>query len=257
MPDPKLAAQLYTIREFTRTSEDFRASMQKIRDIGYTAVQVSAIGPIPHQEVKDIVDEMGLKIIITHVGFEYLQEDIDSAIAQHKLWDCPNVAIGSMPARYRTPGTAEAFALFAADTNLVGEQLADAGLTFSYHNHSFEFVRFGNRTGLDIIYEESDPRYLQAELDTYWVQHGGGDVIGWIDKLAGRMPVIHFKDMVIIDGQQAMAEIGEGNLNWPDILEACEDAGVDWYAVEQDICRRNPFESLKISYDNLRELGVR
>jgi sugar phosphate isomerase/epimerase len=257
MPDPKLAAQLYTIREFTRTPEDFRASMQKIRDIGYTAVQVSAIGPIPHQEVKDIVDEMGLKIIITHVGFEYLQDDIDSAIAQHKLWDCPNVAIGSMPARYRTPGTAEAFALFAADANLVGERLADAGLTFSYHNHSFEFARFGDRTGLDIIYEESDPRYLQAELDTYWVQHGGGDVIGWIDKLAGRMPVIHFKDMVIIDGQQAMAEIGEGNLNWPDILEACEDAGVDWYAIEQDICRRNPFESLKISYDNLRELGIR
>jgi sugar phosphate isomerase/epimerase len=134
--------------------------------------------------------------------------------------------------------------------------LYGAGLTFSYHNHSFEFERFGGRTGLAIIYEESDPRYLQAELDTYWVQHGGADPILWINKLAQRMPVIHLKDMAIIDNQQAMAEVGEGNLNWPGILAACQEIGVEWYAVEQDICRRDPFESLKISYENLRAMGL-
>lgn len=256
MAHSKLAAQLYTIRHATQTLDDFRASMRRVRDMGYTAVQVSAIGPIPHEDVKAVVDEMGLQICITHVDFGYLQNDIDAAIAQHRLWACPNVAIGSMPPQYREAASAEAFAQFARDAGEVGKRLADAGLTFSYHNHSFEFARFGKRTGLDIIYEESDPRYLQAELDTYWVQHGGGDVIDWIDKLAGRMPVIHFKDMVIHDGQQIMAEVGEGNLNWPGILEACEEGEVAWYAVEQDVCRRDPFESLKISYDNLRALGV-
>jgi sugar phosphate isomerase/epimerase len=53
-----------------------------------------------------------------------------------------------------------------------------------------------------------------------------------------------------------MAEIGEGNLNWPAILQACRDASVEWYAIEQDICRRDPFESLKISYDNLKAMGL-
>jgi sugar phosphate isomerase/epimerase len=134
--------------------------------------------------------------------------------------------------------------------------LHDAGLTFSYHNHSFEFVRFGKRTGLDLLYEESDPRYLQAELDTYWIQHGGGDPADWVRKMKGRMPVVHLKDMVIVDGEPTMAEIGEGNLNWPAILAACAEAGVEWYAIEQDICRRDPFESLKISYDNLRQMGL-
>jgi sugar phosphate isomerase/epimerase len=93
-------------------------------------------------------------------------------------------------------------------------------------------------------------------LDTYWVQHGGGDPAAWILKLKGRMPVIHLKDMVIADKQQTMAEVGEGNLNWPAILSACQEAGVEWYAVEQDICRRNPFESLAISYRNLKAMGL-
>ena len=255
MTHPKLTAQLYTVREFTKTAADFRASMKKVAGIGYTAVQVSAIGPIPHEEVKAITDEFGLAICITHVGFDYLQNDMGAAIAQHKLWACPNVAVGSMPQVYREGGEA-GLKRFAKDATEVGKQLADAGLTFSYHNHSFEFARYGARTGLDVIYEESDPRYLMAELDTYWVQHGGGDVISWIDKLSGRMPVIHFKDMVIVEGQQTMAEIGEGNLNWEGIIDACKSSDVEWYAIEQDICRRDPFESLKISYDNLRGMGV-
>ncbi|MGC9350051.1 MAG: sugar phosphate isomerase/epimerase family protein [Anaerolineae bacterium] len=255
MSHPKLTAQLYTVREYTQTLEDFRESMKKISEIGYTAVQVSGIGAIAHEDVKAVVDDFGLNICITHVGFDYLRDDTEAAIAQHKLWECPNVAVGSMPRAYREGG-AEAFKQFARDATEVGKKLGDAGLTFSYHNHSFEFARFGDRTGLDIIYEESDPRYLQAELDTYWVQHGGGDVIAWIKKMYDRMPVIHFKDMVIYEGEQTMAEIGEGNLNWPGIIEACREANVEWYAIEQDRCMRDPFESLKISYDNLRAMGV-
>ena len=102
----------------------------------------------------------------------------------------------------------------------------------------------------------SDPRYVQAELDTYWVQHGGGDPALWVKKMKNRMPVVHFKDLVILNGQPTMAEIGEGNLNWPAILAACKEANVEWYAIEQDVCQRDPFESLKISYDNLHAMGL-
>lgn len=255
MTKPVLAAQLYTVREYTRTAEDFAASMKKIRQIGYQAVQVSAIGPIPHQEVKAIVEDLGLTICNTHIPYDRLWNDLDSVIEQHHLWNCRHVAIGSLPAAYREEG-GDGYRRFAQEASQVGEKLHAAGLTFSYHNHSFEFERFGKRTALDIIYEESDPRYLQAEIDTYWVQHGGGDPAAWIRRMKNRMPVVHLKDMVIVDRQQVMAEVGEGNLNWPAILDACREAGVEWYAVEQDICRRDPFESLRISYENLRAMGL-
>lgn len=263
MTTPILAAQLYTVRQFTKTAADFAASMQKVAAIGYTAVQVSAIGPIPHEEVLQITGDRGLTICNTHIGYDRLTEDLDDVIAQHHLWGTKHVAIGSMPPEFRVTGE-EGFRQFAAIANTIGEKLQAADLTFSYHNHSFEFVRFGDRTGLDLIYQETDPRYVQAEIDTYWVQHGGGDPADWIVRMKDRMPVVHFKDMVMLpptpdspEGHtQAMAEIGAGNLNWDAILAACTEANVEWYAIEQDICQRDPFESLKMSYEYLKGQGL-
>jgi len=251
---PVLAAQLYTVRAFTQTTEGLATSLRQVRAMGYTAVQISGIGPIPDAEVKSILDDAGLTVCITHVRAAWPWQNLDAIIAQHHLWKCRHVAVGSMPQEYRA--SEEGFRRFAAEANEIGKRLSQAGLTFSYHNHSFEFVHFGKRTGLDLIYEETDPRYVQAELDTYWIQHGGGDPAAWIRKMNQRMPVVHLKDMLILSGQQVMAEVGEGNLNWPAILQACREAEVEWYAVEQDECQRDPFESLKISYDNLRAMGL-
>jgi len=258
MPSPVLAAQLYTIRQFTQTRNSFAESMKKIREIGYRAVQVSGIGPIPHEDVRRITDDHGLTICITHIPFDQVRGSASEVVDQHHLWGCKHVAIGSMPAEYRTGE--EGYRRFAKDASEVGKMLAREGLTFSYHNHSFEFMRFGNRTGLEILFDESDPGYLQGELDTYWVQHGGGDPAAWVRRLKNRMPVVHLKDMAVISEgwnvQQIMAEVGEGNLNWPEILSACKEAGVQWYAVEQDECQRDPFESLQISYQNLKAMGL-
>lgn len=258
MTHPLLAAQLYTVREHTQTAQDFAESMKKIRAIGYQAVQISAIGPIPHDEVRRICDGNGLAICNTHIGRDQLWNHIDEVIEQHRLWNCKHVAIGSMPEEYR--GSEAGFKRFAQEASAVGEKLARAGLTFSYHNHSFEFVRFGSRTGLEILYAESDPRYLQAEIDTYWVQHGGSDPADWVRRMKNRMPVVHLKDMTVVNEggeiKQIMAEVGEGNLNWPAVIAACREAGVEWYAVEQDFCRRDPFESLKISHQNLQAMGL-
>jgi sugar phosphate isomerase/epimerase len=250
-----LAAQLYTVRQFTQIPKDLAETLRKIRAIGYRGVQVSGIGPISPAELKAVLDDEGLILCITHTSYDRLWHDLPAVIAEHHLWKCRHVAIGSMPAPYRAEGEA-GYHRFAQEANEVGRTLDAEGLTFSYHNHSFELQRFGRRTGLDIVLEETDPRYVRAELDTYWIQHGGGDPVAWIRKVKGRMPVIHLKDMAILDGNQAMAEVGEGNLNWPAILEACREADVEWYAVEQDTCQRDPFESLAISFQNLRMMGL-
>src|SRR5512146_2428928 len=102
MSQQVLAAQLYTLREYTQTAGDFADSMRKVRQMGYTAVQVSGIGPIPPKDVKKIVDDNGLKICITHIGFQRLTNDLAAVIDEHRLWSCSNVAVGSMPGHYRS-----------------------------------------------------------------------------------------------------------------------------------------------------------
>lgn len=251
-----LAAQLFTVRDFTKTAEDFAETIAKISAIGYTAVQVSATGPIPPTEVKKICDDHNIRIVITHIPWPRLQEDIGAVIDEHNLWECKHVAVGSMPFHFIEAGE-EGLRQFLPQATEVGRTLHEAGLTFSYHNHSFEFIRYGDKCGLEILFEETDPRYVKAELDTYWIQFGGGDVRDWILRLKDRLPVIHLKDLAMKGWRDhLMMEVGEGNLNWPGILDACREANVEWYAVEQDICPGDPFESLATSYRNLTKMGL-
>ena len=148
------------------------------------------------------------------------------------------------------------FGRFAREASVAVRPLIDAGLTFSYHNHSFELERFGGRTGLQILAEESDPETFSFEVDTYWIQHGGGNPVTWIERLKDRMHVVHLKDLAMKGSEQRFAEVGEGNLEWSAILAACRAAGIEWYLVEQDRCDGDPFDSLKISLDNLRAMGL-
>lgn len=248
-----IGAQLYTLRDYLKTPEDIATSLKKVREIGYESVQLSGLGPIEKAELKKILDDLGLTVCITHIPFERLIDDFEGVVQEHKLLDCKYVAIGGMPLEYRN---AEGFPKFAKEATKVGKKLAAEGLVFGYHNHSFELEKFNGRLGLDILLEDTEPEYMIAELDTYWLQNGGADPALWIRKVAGRIPVVHLKDMGVIDNKPVMMEVGEGNLNWPEIIKACQESGVEWYVVEQDICQRDPFESLAISFNNLKKMGL-
>lgn len=254
MSQSVLAAQLYTLRDFTKTPDAIAETLHKVKQIGYDAVQLSALGPIDPTALKKILDDEGLVVCATHVSYDRLRNDIQAVIEEHHLWGCRNVAIGSLPAAYRHH---EGYLRFVEEASAIARQLADANLTFSYHNHSFELEKFDGRTALELLYTTSDPAVFFAEIDTYWLQHGGADAAVWIRSMKGRIPLVHLKDMAVKDNTPIMAEVGEGNMNWGSILAACEAAQVEWYIVEQDVCQRDPFESLQISLRNLQGMGLR
>ncbi|AIQ47089.1 xylose isomerase [Paenibacillus sp. FSL R7-0273] len=248
-----IAAQMYTLREFTKTPEGLRESFQKLKEIGYKAVQISGIGPIDPQLVKEYADEAGLAICATHVPWSRLVNDLEALAAEHKLWNCKYIGLGSLPAEYQT--SREGYRSFVSQASEIARTLKEKhGLQFIYHNHDFEFERFDGTTGMEVLLSESDADAVGFELDLYWVQAGGGSPVSWVRKVEGRMQVVHLKDMAIVERKAAFAEIGEGNMNYPDIIEACRETSVEWYVVEQDVCRRDPFESLAISLNYLKKL---
>ncbi|UQZ36622.1 sugar phosphate isomerase/epimerase [Paenibacillus sp. PK3_47] len=248
-----IAAQMYTLREFTQTPEGLRDAFQKLKDIGYKAVQISGTGPIDPALVKQYADESGLQICATHVPWNRLVNDLDALAEEHKLWNCKYVGLGSLPAEYQS--SLEGYRSFVKLASEIAVTLKEQhGLQFIYHNHDFEFTKFEGTTALDVMLQETDPESFGFELDLYWVQAGGGNPVDWVQKVEGRMGVVHLKDMAIVDRRQVFAEIGEGNMNYKAIVEACRAAGVEWFVVEQDVCRRNPFESLEISYKYLTSL---
>ena len=252
---PNMGAQLYTIRASTQTLPDIESSLHKIRDIGYRAIQISGFGPADPKDVAKIVEDCELTVAATHMGWGDFLGDLDTVIETHHLWKCPHAAIGGLPAEYRS---LEGIARFAEELRPIAAKLRDAGLDFSYHNHSHELVKYEGRTWLERVYEATDPADLKAEIDVYWITAGGGDPADWVRRIGKRQPLVHLKDMAVLpDRTQRFAEVGEGNMNWPAVLAACREAEVEWYLVEQDNCYEgDPFDALATSYRNLKGMGL-
>ena len=243
----QIALQLYTLRQFCQTGPDLAATARKVRAIGYEAVQISGIGPIPAPEVRAIMDDAGLCICATHEpGPVLLQEPAKAVERLHQL--------GCTLTAYPYPGTLdlmnpEVVVSLAAQLDRTGAILRENGLTLGYHNHAHEFVRFGAGTVLDYLYAHTAPENLVAELDTYWVQYGGGNVLEWVARMAGRLPFIHLKDYKIKpDYHPTWCEIGAGVLPFRRIIAAAEAGGCRWFIVEQDTCEDDPFATVTRSF---------
>ena len=261
----QIGVTLYNVRDFSDTPKEIAKTLRRIGRIGYTNIQVSGggFGKIEPAELRKIAADAGLSIIGSHIDLESFREDIGAVMDRMKGWGCRYAAIPYLGAEYwQAPG---GWKRVAKEFTKHGKVLAGEGLVLQYHNHHFEFQHFGGRggiggrTGLEILYAESDPKYLQAELDVGWVAHGGGDPAAWTRSLTGRIDQVHVKDWRMLNSKPIWAEIGEGNLNWRPILAACKAARVKHYIVEQDDCpvTKNPFRSIEISYNNLRKLGVK
>ena len=167
-----IGAQLYTLRDYCRTLPDIAETCRKVAEIGYTSVQVSGFGPADPAEVGRIMQDCGLTIVSSHMGWDRFRTDLDAVIAEHKLWGCTHPAIGGLPGEYHS---AEGVARFVEELVPVAERLSAEGMDFSYHNHNHELIRYGGKTWLQLLYEQAPPDMLKAEIDTYWIQAGGGD----------------------------------------------------------------------------------
>ena len=138
----------------------------------------------------------------------------------------------------------------------IGRACHEKGFEFAYHNHSFEFQKFDGKTGMDILFDNCPPHLVRAEVDVYWVKHGGEDPVTRIDKLGSRVISLHLKDMAAGPDQE-FAPVGTGLLDFKAILDAAAILGVKYGAVEQDNCyEQSPLEAVRISYQNLQKLGA-
>ena len=247
----QVAAQLYTVQDHINTQSALAATLRRIKKIGYAAVELVEF-EVPAAEIKKMLDDSGLVACSMHTSGESLFGNTNSVADMLS-------EVGAKFAALPSPGAIATIASvrsIAKKLDKAGGILAKAGISLTYHNHANEFVKYQGKTILEAIYELTSPSNLKAELDTYWVQAGGGDSIAWVKQLKGRLPLLHLKDYgVDLQMNPRFEEIGSGNLDWPSIVKAAKSAGCKWYIVEQDSFweRNDPFKSLKMSYDYIAE----
>lgn len=244
----KIGTQLYTVREYMKTPKDIAETFNKVRKIGYEVVQFSGAPIGDAKELRKMADDAGIRIICTHIPYADFKDNPEKVAEEHRIIGATHAGLGMMPMELFRDG--EGAAEFAKDFDKIAKALKNEGIGTTYHNHRMEFQRVGGKTVMEIMLENSECFTLM--LDTFWVQSGGADPVDFIRKHKNRIELIHFKDMQIIGNEQHMSEVMEGNLNWNGIINEVLDSDIEYAFVEQDICRRDPFESLEISYNNLK-----
>jgi len=242
----KFGAQMYTVRSFMQTEEDVRASFRKLKELGYEEAQTAGC-VIGHELYGRIAAEEGISIVGSSEPFDTLAENPEKAMENHRMLGTIYIGVGGPCAGAFS--SLENLNRFIERANAFADAIYPHGFKFTYHNHSQEFVRLEGKTAMERLVEGLNPEKTSFVLDTYWAQNAGADVRYWIEKLAGRIDILHLKDRAVKPGTNEgfFTEIGEGNLYWDGILDAAEKAGVKHYIVEQDTCPGDPFDSLAIS----------
>ena len=240
----KLGAQLYTIRQSLTNEAAVAAAFAKLKALGYDEIQTAGFCGLPVKTFARLAADAGLTVCGTLCDFDAMIADVDKTLEEHVLLGTKNIGVSIMPAHYRD--TEAHVDDFIDKAMRFAEAIGKHGCRFTYHNHDFEFRKFGEKRVIDRMVERFDPACTSFVLDTYWVQHAGGDVIDWMKKLAGRIDILHMKDMAMAD-KPYFTEIGNGNLNFDGIVRTAAEIGVKHYVVEQDTCPGDPFDSLASS----------
>ncbi|KHF38006.1 sugar phosphate isomerase/epimerase family protein [Halalkalibacter okhensis] len=243
--DMKVAIQLFTLREACQ--EDFVGTLKKVAELGYDGVEFAGNwGGLEAENLKKILDDLSLKTAGSHVPLHMLENELDNVIEFQKKIGSHYITCPYLPEERRGE-----YSQLANILTEIGRTCAENGIKFSYHNHAFELEDIEGKRPLNVLLDESNPEVVNAELDIYWLTKAGENPVEWIEKYKGRTPLLHLKDMTT-DQEQFFAELGTGGVDLESSIRKGIESGVEWFIVEQDQTKRDPFESAKISLDYLR-----
>jgi len=253
MSGKPLAVQIYTLRK--ELAEDIPGTLQAVADIGYNGIELWFATWPPASELKAILDDTGLQPAGAHVSYLELRDNLDGLIAYHRAVGNTDLAIPFLSEDLR--GSSQAWKARVAEFAEIGARCRDAGMRLSYHNHAMEFQELVDGVEAhDFIFSQVDSDVLKAQLDTYFITAVGKDPVAYLKRYSGRVPLLHVKELGMVDGRPDTVEVGQGVLDWPAILQAADGAGVEWYIVEQDRQARPALESIAMSYEYLKECGL-
>lgn len=255
---------LYTVRD--NMEKDAKATLKEVADAGYKNIEAAGYKDgkfynMPPLEFKAYLTEIGLNPISTHQGSvtmenaDNMMADVKTAGFEYFVIPVPPMGLFTEDKETKIMGMTGGAANLTEIINFLGKKVDEAGLKLLYHNHDFEFMKDADGiVPIDYMLENTDPKYVNFQMDLYWVTKAGADPVAYFEKYPGRFKVWHVKDM---DDQGRFAPVGQGKIDFKRILAQKELSGMEYYMAEQDktFDGLQPLEAIKISHEGLKEIG--
>ena len=243
-----LGLQLYTVRQKITDASSALATLKAVKKLGYECVQLA--GSLETVELTaNAAKEAEISVLGILVDMNMCENHGERLFEIARFCGAKDLGISSS-----IQTDAEAYDLISR-ANAFAKIANENGLTFSYHNHSNEFIR--GKSGkllIELLKEGFDSSLVSFMPDTYWIQHGGADVRAFLETLKGRTKILHLKDMKRAPDGPTFAEIGVGNINFEGIIKVAKNIGIEYFIVEQDKCDGDPIDSARISCEYLRKI---
>jgi sugar phosphate isomerase/epimerase len=255
-----IGLQLYTLRDLL--DKDVEGTIKQVAAIGYKDVEIYSLYGKSPQDFSKILKDNGVTASSGHYLLPMVKNEWDKKIEEAKALGLQYMVIAILDKEERK--SLDDYKKLAELFNKAGEATQKAGMQFCYHNHNFEFQKFGKTTAYDYLLKTLDPKLVRFEMDCFWVTHGGQDPVAYFKKYPGRFPLLHIKDMKDkpaatqeLDAKMGLfGPVGQGTIDWKRIFANAKQAGVEHYYVEQDYCEVPPLEAIKTSYQYLDKLNA-
>ncbi len=218
----KIGLQLYTVRDFYQTKEEFKDVLKKVKTMGYDGVEFAGYAGFEAEELKLFLKEVGLEPIASHHIIDDLETKLDEILDYNSKVGVKAVVCAYAP----TTDLAEVEHLQKV-MEKAQEAMKAYDMELVYHNHSHEFKKLEDGSiPMDYI-----KKLCKLELDTFWVFNAGIEPCRYIKESANEIALIHLKDG---NFEGVPCAIGEGFNNIKGIIEASERIGMEWIIVEND-----------------------
>jgi sugar phosphate isomerase/epimerase len=221
--------QMYSVRDLAK--DDFFGSLKRVAEIGYQGLEFAGYFNVAAPKLREVLRELGLYTMGSHIAFERLSTHLEEEIDYLLNLEGDYIICPWLPVHMRD--TEKAWQRTASILNHIGYKCRASGIKFGYHHHDFEFMKFNDEYGLDILMNYTDPEVVLLEPDVFWIEYCGLNSLDVIDRYAGRCLAIHLKDQKC-HHTLVNTEVGKGMINFPEIIAQCQKHRISRFIVEQE-----------------------
>jgi sugar phosphate isomerase/epimerase len=234
--------ELYSFRD--QFAKDVPGTMAKVKQMGFREVEVAGTYGMNTGDFRKLLDQHGLKAIGVGASFEDLEGNVPKVLTEAKTLGAKYVVC------FWIPHAGDAFTVRDADRaidvfNTAGSLLAQNGISLCYHTHGYEFQTYNDGTFFDYLAENFDPKYVNFEMDVYWVKSPGYDPVALLQKYPKRFPLMHLKDRKpgTPDSNNGKADVesnvalGQGDIGIAGIMKQAKKSGVKHFFIEDESSR--------------------
>ncbi len=253
-PKKAVGIQLYTLKDVIR--KDITGIIEKVAAAGFREVETYNFNPTSNfwglkpVDFKNLLAANGLTSPSGHFGFDdYLTsgnlDELKPYIEASNVLGSKYLVAPWLGEHLRK--SADGYKRVTEKLNIAGEYCAKYNLSVGYHNHGFEFKKFGDTTGFDIMLTESDPAVVNFELDIYWAVFAGHNPLDLFKRYPKRFKMWHIKDMSKTNRNEN-TEIGNGIIDFKAIFKQAALAGAEHFYLEHETnFQPNQLQSIQTS----------